>query len=93
MADLRGVPVKTALKLGGTRLAARQRHCLENPLVPEGRFLILFFRRPGGLVCIFLVRVPVLFSHKNDLKPHIGRRTRYTQYAPLLSPSVQQEAD
>jgi hypothetical protein len=71
--------VETALKLGGARLAAGERHGLEHPLVPKRRFLILFFRRSRRLVCIFFVSVPVLFSHKNDLNPHIGLRTRYAQ--------------
>jgi hypothetical protein len=90
---LRGVPVKSALKLRSTQLAAGQCHSFEHPLVPKRWFLILLFRRSEPLVCIFFLRVPVLFSHKNDLNPHIGLRTRYAQNAPLLSPSVQQESD
>ncbi len=61
---LGGIPVEMALKLGGTDLAAGQRHGLENPLVPECGFLILLLRGAVALASVFLVCVPVLFSHK-----------------------------
>jgi hypothetical protein len=41
---LRGIPVKMALKLGGTDFAAGERHGLKDPLVPESRILILLLR-------------------------------------------------
>jgi len=63
---LRGIPVKMALKLGGADFAAGERHSLENPLVPECRILILLLRGTVALARIFLVGVPVLFSHKQE---------------------------
>ena len=63
---LRGVPVKMALKLGMAHFAARKRHGLENPLVPESRILILLLRGTVALARIFLVGVTVLFSHKQE---------------------------
>jgi hypothetical protein len=60
---LRIHPVEFTLKISGFDLAARQRHSLENPLVPECRFLIGPFRRAGALARALLVRVPVPFSH------------------------------
>jgi len=83
--------VETALKLGGTDLAAGKRHGFENPLVPECRFLILLLRYLS-LAFDFFVSVPVLFSHKNDLNPHKGLRTGDPRLQLLLSPSVQQES-
>jgi hypothetical protein len=62
---LRGIPVKMAHHLSGLDLAARQRHSLKNPLVPECRILILPFHHAGALAGILLVSVPVLFNHKN----------------------------
>ena len=60
---LRIHPVEFTLKSIGFDLAARQRHSLENPLVPECRFLIGLFRPAGALARALLVRVPVLVSH------------------------------
>jgi hypothetical protein len=73
---LRGIPVEMALKLGATDFAARQRHSLENPLVPECWILILFFRRTVVLACAAIVRVPVLFSHKKSFEPAQGSANR-----------------
>ncbi len=70
-----------------------QRHRLENPLVTERRILILLFPRAGALARIFLLVVPVLFNHKNDLNPHTKVCEPLTRNQPLLSPSVQQEAE
>jgi len=73
-----------ALKSGGLDFAAGQRHSLENPLIPECRFLILLFRRAAALDCILLARVQILFSHKKELplpraqSPRAGRRTPTT---------------
>jgi hypothetical protein len=58
------MPVESARKLGGIEFAAGQGHGLENPLVPECRFLIGLLRRAAILACVFFVCVPVLFSHK-----------------------------
>ena len=63
-ADYEVCRLNMALKLGGIDFAAGQRHGLENPLVPECRFLIGLFRRAAALACILFVGVPVLFSHK-----------------------------
>jgi hypothetical protein len=64
---LRGMPVEVARKLGGIEFAAGQGHGLENPLVPECRFLIRLFRRAAALLCVLRARIPLLFSHKNEL--------------------------
>jgi hypothetical protein len=69
-----------ALKLSATGFAAGQRHSLENPLVPECRILILLFGRTGALASNFLVYVPVLFSHKDDLNPHREPVSRYYHF-------------
>jgi hypothetical protein len=60
---LRILPVEAALKISGLNFAARQRHGLENALVPECRVAILLFWQAGAVACIPLRRVPVLFSH------------------------------
>jgi hypothetical protein len=64
--NLRGIPVKMALKLGGANFAAGECHGLKNPLVPKSRILILLLRDTVALARIFLVGVPVLFSHKQE---------------------------
>jgi hypothetical protein len=63
MAALRTMPVEMATRLRGLHFTAGQRHRLKNLLMPECRFLIGLFRRRAVLDCIFLVRIPVLFSH------------------------------
>src|ERR1035438_4988220 len=63
---LRTMPVEMAITLGGFDFAARQSHSLENPLMPECRFLIGLFRGAGVLDCVLLVRVPVLFSRSEE---------------------------
>ncbi len=77
---LRSIPVEMALKLSATGFAAGQRHSLKNPLVPECRILILLFGRAGALASDFLVCVPVLFNHKDDLNPHREPVSRYYHF-------------
>jgi hypothetical protein len=61
---LRSLPIEAALKFGGAYLATGQGHCLENPLVPEPRFLIWFLPRWTVLVYVVLVSIRV-FLHKS----------------------------
>jgi hypothetical protein len=70
-APLRVHPVESALKVSGLDLATRQRHSLENPLVPECRFLIGLFRRAAALAWVLLVGFVVFLSHRE--------RTRYDE--------------
>jgi hypothetical protein len=58
------MPVESARKLGGIELAAGQGHGLENPLVPECRFLIPLLRGAAALLSVLRARLPFLFSHK-----------------------------
>lgn len=68
---LRGIPVESALKISGLDFAARQRHSLENPLMPECRLLIGLFRRAAALAWVLLVGFVVFLSHRE--------RTRYDE--------------
>jgi len=61
---LRTTPAVCTLKAGGLNFAARQRHRLENPLVPECGFLIRLLNHAAALACIFLESIPILFGHK-----------------------------
>jgi len=63
--QLRSMPVESALRKNGLNLAAGQCHGLENPLVPERRFLILLFHDVAAPGCVLLARVQVLFIHEN----------------------------
>lgn len=81
--------MEMTLKIGGLDFAAGQRHSLENPLIPECRFLIWLFRRAAALGCVLLARVQVLFSHKKELplpraqspRPSHEPRLRATSFA------------
>jgi len=61
---LRSLPIEAALKFGGAYLATGQGHGLENPLVPEPRFLIWFLPRWTVLGYVVLVSIRV-FLHKS----------------------------
>jgi len=61
---LRSLPIEAALKFGGAYLATGQGHGLENPLVPELRFLIWFLPRWTVLGYVVLVSIRV-FLHKS----------------------------
>src|SRR5580704_784488 len=61
---LRSLPIEAALKFGGAYLATGQSHCLENPLVPEPRFLIWFLPRWTVVGYVVLVSIRV-FLHKS----------------------------
>jgi len=61
---LRIFPDVCAHKIGGLDLSAGQGHGLENPLVPECRFLIGLFHPGATILCDVLARVPVPFSHR-----------------------------
>jgi hypothetical protein len=61
---LRTMLVESATKLGGLEFAARQSHSLENPLMPECRFLIGLFRGAGVLDCVFLVGSVLSLRHR-----------------------------
>jgi hypothetical protein len=58
------MPVEKAITLGGFDFAARQSHSLENPLMPECRFLIGLFRGAGVLDCVFLVGSVLSLRHR-----------------------------
>jgi hypothetical protein len=61
---LRSLPIEAALKFGGTYLATGQGHGLENPLVPELRFLIWFLPRWTVITHVVLISIRV-FLHKS----------------------------
>jgi hypothetical protein len=61
---LRSLPIEAALKFGGAYLATGQGHGLENPLVPELRFLIWFLPRRTILAYVVLISTRV-FLHKS----------------------------
>jgi hypothetical protein len=56
--------VESALKFGDINFATGERHCLENALVPECRFLIGLFRGAAAIAWVLIVDLVVSLRHE-----------------------------
>lgn len=79
------MPVESALKIGALDLPAGQGHGLEDPLVPEGRFLIEFFDYRTAIACVLVIRIRVFLHKSPRTRLAYGRSRNYPSNTFVVS--------